>query len=361
MESWLQGFGGGVLIVSHDRAFLDHTVQRILDLDPVEHTVTAYVGNYSDYIEAWEKRREKQWAAWRDQAYEIRRMKQDIAHTKNQARSVELTTTPRQPGVRRLAKKVAKKAKSREKKLERYIESDERVEKPRQDWQIKLAFADMPQSGQDVLTLDEVEMGFDGRPLFSGASQVLQQGERVALIGPNGAGKTTLLRLITGELAPTAGQIRLGSNVRIGYYAQEQENLDEDLDAYRTIRAVSTMNETEARSFLHYFVFTGDAVFVPIGDLSFGERARLALATLVARGCNLLLLDEPINHLDIPSRERFEQAMQAYEGTVLAVVHDRFFIRRFATALWVVEGGGLFRYVDLEDWRQLAQPKQVLT
>jgi ATP-binding cassette subfamily F protein 3 len=183
-------------------------------------------------------------------------------------------------------------------------------------------------------------------------NQVLRQGERVALVGPNGAGKTTLLRLITAELKPTAGRIRLGSNVRLGYAAQEQETLDETQNGLQTIRAVAPLGETEARSFLHYFLFASDDVFVPVGDLSYGERARLALATLVARGCNLLLLDEPINHLDIPSRERFEQAMRAYEGTVVAVVHDRYFIERFATALWVVEKGSVRRYIDLGQWRR---------
>jgi len=232
------------------------------------------------------------------------------------------------------------------------VESDERVEKPHLTWQMKLEFADIPQSGQDVLTLEDVGMGFDGLALFSSVNQILRQGERVALIGPNGAGKTTLLRLITGELSPSAGRIRLGSNVRLGYYAQEQETLDESLNAFETIRAIAPVGETETRTFLHHFLFSGDDVFVPIGDLSYGERARLTLAVLVAQGCNLLLLDEPINHLDIPSRERFEQAMRAYEGTVMAVVHDRFFIQRFATALWVVEGGSVRRYIDLEEWRR---------
>jgi ATP-binding cassette subfamily F protein 3 len=353
LEEWLADFRGAALIVSHDRAFLDHTVGRILDLDPVEHTVVEYTGNYSAYIQAWEKKRATQWAQWRDQQYEIQRVRQDIAHTKNQALSVELTTTPGQPGVRRIAKKVAKKAKARERKLERYLESEDRVEKPHLTWQMKLEFADMPRSGQDVLTLEDLTMGFSGVPLFSGANQILRQGERVALTGPNGAGKTTLLRLITGELSPMDGRIRLGSNVRLGYSAQEQETLDEMANAFETIRALAPLSETEARSFLHYYLFAGDDVFTPIGDLSYGERTRLMLAVLVAQGCNLLLLDEPINHLDIPSRERFEQAMHTYEGTVVAVVHDRFFIERFATALWVVEKGNVRRYIDLEEWRRL--------
>jgi ATP-binding cassette subfamily F protein 3 len=352
LEDWLGRFTGAAIIISHDRAFLDRAVNRVLDLDPVTHKVVEYAGNYTAYIEAWGKERAAQWARWNDQQAEIRRVRRDIVHTKNQARGIELTTTPGQPGPRRIAKKVAKKALAREKKLDRYLASDERVEKPQGTWRIKLEFEDLPQSGQDVLTLQDVAMGFAGRTLFSGANQVLRLGERVALIGPNGAGKTTLLRLITGELSPTQGRVHLGSNVRLGYYAQEQETLDETQNAFQAIRAAAPLDDTRARSFLHYFLFTGDDVFTPIGDLSYGERARLTLAVLVAQGCNLLLLDEPINHLDIPSRELFEQAMRAYQGTVVAVVHDRFFIERFATALWVVEGGSVQRRVDLDEWRR---------
>jgi len=355
LEDWLVGFKGAAFIVSHDRAFLDRSVTRILDLDPLTHSVIEYAGNYSAYIETWEKRRDQQWAQWRDQLAEVRRIKQDIAQTKNQARSVELTTTSGQPGLRRYAKKVARKALAREKKLDRFLESDERVEKPHPSWRMKLEFEDLPQSGQDVLALEDVAMGFGGRLLFSGVNQVLRHGERVAFIGPNAAGKTTLFRLIAGELTPTAGRVRLGSNVRLGYFAQEQETLDETRDAFETIRAVAPMGETKVRTFLHYFLFSGDDVFVPLGDLSFGERARLTLATLVVQGCNLLLLDEPINHLDIPSREQFEQAMRAYEGTVMAVVHDRYFIQRFATALWAVDKGQVRRYIDLEEWRRLRE------
>jgi len=355
LEGWLARFRGAALIISHDRAFLDHTVSRILDLDMVEHNVVEYVGNYSAYIEAKVREREKQWAQYRDQVAEIDRLKRDARETKTQGLKAEHASIT--VNERRLAKKVAKKAKAKEKRLERYLERDDLVEKPRLTWQMKLEFADIPQSGQDVLTLENVAMGFDEVTLFSDVNQVLRQGERVTLTGPNGAGKTTLLRLITGELAPVAGQVRLGSNVRLGYYAQEQETLDESQNAFETLRAVAPLGETEVRSFLHYFLFSGDDVFIPIGDLSYGERARLTLAVLVAQGCNLLLLDEPINHLDIPSRERFEQAMRAYEGTVVAVVHDRFFIERFATALWVVEGGGLRRYIDLEQWRRMREQK----
>jgi ATP-binding cassette subfamily F protein 3 len=140
--------------------------------------------------------------------------------------------------------------------------------------------------------------------------------------------------------------------VRIGYFSQEQEALDGQLTPLETVRRVAPLSDTEARSFLHYFLFAGDDVFVPVSSLSYGERARLALGTLVLQGCNLLLLDEPINHLDIPSRERFEQGLSQFEGTVLAVVHDRYFIDRLATRIWAVHSGGIHTYVDLEDMRR---------
>jgi len=339
LERWLNDFRGAALIVSHDRTFLDRTVTRTLDLDPTTHTVREYAGNYSEYVEQKLAEQERQWSQWRDQEYEIRRMKQDIARTKDQSKRVELSTTPGQPGVRRYAKKVAAKAKSREKKLERYVKSDERVDKPKLGWQVKLEFGDSPASGQDVLTLEDVSVGYGENVLLHDLNLQLRQGSRVALTGPNGAGKTTLVRTIAGALSPLAGHVRLGANVRVGYMAQEQESLDPTLDAFTTIRNLAPMSDTDVRAFLHFFLFTGDDVFVPVRSLSFGERARLALATFVARGCNFLLLDEPINHLDIPSRTRFEQALSAFEGTVLAVVHDRYFIERFATQVWEVENG----------------------
>ncbi len=355
LEQWLADYAGGALIVSHDRTFLDRTVTGILELDVHTREVTAYPGTYSDYIEAWTRRREKQWAQWRDEQAEIRRQQADIHRTKMHAMSVELTTTPGDPTIRRYAKKVAKKATSREKRLERYQENDARVEKPTDTWRMKLEFNAPVVSGQDVLVLKDLAAGYDGRAIFSGVDAYLRQGERVALIGPNGAGKTTLLRVLAGHLAPLAGEVRLGANVELGYYAQEQETLAPESTPFEVVRAVAEMSDTDVRSFLHYFLFTGDEVFVPVGSLSYGERARLVLARLVARGCNCLLLDEPINHLDIPSRTSFEHAMTAFEGTVLAVVRDRYFIQRFATRLWAVEGGALHTYVDLEEYRRVSR------
>jgi ATP-binding cassette subfamily F protein 3 len=342
LEDWLTSFKGAALIVSHDRAFLDHTVETILDLNPETHTIRAYKGNYSEYLEQYLKEQNRQKSAYRDQEYEIRRMKQDINRTKQQALHVEMTTTPRQPGVRRIAKKVAIKAKSREKKLERYIESDERVEKPKPSWQMKLEFESKSDTSKNVLLTDKLSVGYDSaKPLLDNLNLHIRAGQHIVLTGPNGTGKTTLIRTIAGKLEPLAGTLKLGATVKLGYMTQEQELLDPNLSALETIQMVASFNETEARNFLHYFLFEDDEPLRPTRELSFGERARLQLGTLVAGGCTFLILDEPINHLDIPSRVRFEQALSNFKGTILAVVHDRYFIESFASLVWAIKGNNI--------------------
>lgn len=343
LEDWLSTYPGAALIVSHDRTFLDHTVTSILDLNPVHHTIREYSGDYSDYLEQYIREQERQVSTWKDQAYEIGRIRRDIARTREQARHVEITTRPNQPGVRRIAKKVARKAASREKKLERYLASDERVEKPDRVWQMKLDFTTTAQThiGRDVVALQELSVGYGERHLLSDLNLAIKAGERVVLTGPNGSGKTTLLRTIAGHLPPLGGRVRLGASVRLGYMSQEQELLTAGSNALEAILNVGQMSETDARSFLHYFLFEGDDSLRPIATLSYGERSRLTLATLVAGGCTFLLLDEPINHLDIPSRTRFEEALSNFPGTILAVMHDRYFIERFATTIWNVRDGGI--------------------
>lgn len=338
LEDWLNCFQGAALIVSHDRAFLDNTVTSILDLNPATHTIRAYAGNYSDYLEQFLKEQDKQLSAYRDQEAEIKRMKQDIARTKEQARHVEITTTPRTPGVRRIARKVAKKALSREKKLNRYLESDDRVEKPKSSWQLKLEFETENVHSKNVLVTNNLSVGYmPDQPLLKDCSVHIRAGQRIVLTGSNGTGKTTLIRTITGKLPPLAGSLKLGANVKLGYMAQEQEMLNPQFNALQTIQSFAPFNETEARNFLHYFLFKGDDALRPAVSLSFGERARLQLGLLVAQGCTFLLLDEPINHLDIPSRARFEEALAVFKGTILAVVHDRYFIERFASDVWNVK------------------------
>jgi len=193
-------------------------------------------------------------------------------------------------------------------------------------------------------------------PLLTDVSFEVQYGERLALVGPNGAGKTTLLRLIAGKLDPQAGTIKLGANVRLGVMAQEQETLDLNATVLQMVLRERAMSETEARNFLHFFLFGGDSVFRPVGACSLGERSRLQLALLVLRGCNLLLLDEPLNHLDIEGREHFEQALDAFEGTVLAVAHDRVFLRGFAERVVEVRDGRARVFAgDYDDYLRRAE------
>jgi len=198
------------------------------------------------------------------------------------------------------------------------------------------------------LALEEAAVGYD-KPLLSSLNLVLRFGERAALVGANGSGKTTLARTIAGRLEPLAGRVRLGAGVRLGYFAQEQELLRPELNALTTLQQFSRQSETDLRNFLHYFLFEGDDVFTPVAGLSYGERSRLALAVLVVQGRNFLILDEPINHLDIASRARFEQALTNFEGTSLVIAHDRYFLERFATQVWKVEAGGIKIYADLAD------------
>jgi ATP-binding cassette subfamily F protein 3 len=301
--------------------------------------VREYPGNYSDYALAMDRSLEKQWAAYQEQQERIQQLTASIGRLAGQAKNIEHETIHFH--WRRIAKDLARRAVVQQRRLERMLESEELVEKPGLTWKMKLEFPDTPRSGQDVLVVEDLRAGYGQRVVLDRVDLHLRFGDRAVLIGANGSGKTTLLRCITGQLQPWSGTVRLGRGVRLGYLAQEQETLDSAATPLSLIREAAPLNETEARSFLHYFLFAGDEVFIPVGQLSYGERSRLALALLAVRGCNFLLLDEPTNHLDIPSRESFERAMANFEGTVLAVVHDRYFIERFATSLWELADGML--------------------
>ena len=201
----------------------------------------------------------------------------------------------------------------------------------------------MPHLGRSVIHLEDLRVGYDSAaPLLQGLTLDVHAGQRVAVTGPNGSGKTTLLRTIAGQIAPLAGQVRLGVSVRLGYMTQDQSSLNLQQTALETM-ADAFPNQTEARNFLARFLFTGDEPLKPNALLSYGQRARLSLAHLVADGCNCLLLDEPVNHLDIPSRMQFEEALSEFEGAVLVAVHDRYFIERFADEVWRVEGKAIRR------------------
>jgi ATPase subunit of ABC transporter with duplicated ATPase domains len=344
LETWLRDYDGALLLTSHDRTFLDDIVSRCLVLDPGTHCLRDFPGTYTQFVATRAQEVEQQWEAYRDQQDEIARLRQAAQRLRGQ-------TVMKRGGKSDSGDKFAKgffsdqsagsagRAKQLERRLERLL-SDERVEKPTRHWQLRTAFADDSSGARQVMRLQDVSVAFGREPLFREVNVTLTHGQRIALIGPNGAGKTTLLRVIAGQLPPGTGSVYLGAGIIPGLMAQEQEILDPETNPYDVLRAIApTMDQTETRAFLHRFLFAGDEVFLPVRQLSFGQRARLMLARLVARGCNLLLLDEPINHLDIPSREAFEEALIQFPGSVLAVVHDRAFIRRVATGVWEMREG----------------------
>lgn len=345
LEDWINRFSGGVLVVSHDRTFLDKVAQGILEIDPKSHHVKAYSGNYTSYLEQKAAESDREWQDYTDQQSEISRLKHSAAHVRSLAKF-------RKGGKADSGDKFAKgffanrslettrRAKSIEARIEKMLTED-RVEKPGRNWQMKIEFENNASSGRHVLAIEEASIGYPENELLSDLTLHIHFGDRVALVGPNGSGKTTLLRVITGKLEPIRGQVRLGSNVRIGYMAQEQEELNPQHNSLEILEEKTHWNQTEIRSFLSKFLLKGDDVFIPAGSLSYGERSRLSLACLVAQDYNFLLLDEPLNHLDIPSRARFEEALSTFEGTILTVAHDRYFIENYATKIWEVIPPGI--------------------
>ena len=349
LEDWLNRFQGAALIVSHDRAFLDNTVTSILELDPKIQSIKAYPGDYKDYLEAKEKEYEKQHDEYQEQILELRKLH-------NAARHLRRISQFRKGGKGDTNDKFAKgffgdrtthtarRALRIEKRIEKSLDED-RKEKPIQNWQMKLDFGATTHQSKDVLVAESLSIGYTtNNPLLENLNFHIRVGQHIALTGPNGSGKTTLIRTVAGKLNPRAGSLRLGVTVKLGYMTQEQELLNPNLNALQSVQNVASFNETEARNFLHYFLFKGDSALRPASDLSFGERARLQLGLLVAQGCTFLLLDEPINHLDIPSRARFEEALASFKGTILAVVHDRYFIERFASEVWNVRDGKIEKW-----------------
>ncbi|MDM8521114.1 ABC-F family ATP-binding cassette domain-containing protein [Anaerolineales bacterium HSG6] len=344
LESWLQVYDGAILIVSHDRAFLDAVTTRTLVLDLQTRTLRDFTGNYSAYLATITHETEQQWQAYKDQQAEITQLRQAVQRLRGQAKM-------KRGGKADNGDKFAKghfnnrstgtvgRAKNIERRIEK-LQTEERIERPERQWHLRPDFSQSSDGARQVLRLENIAMSYGQSLLFSQVNLLLTHGQRVVLVGSNGTGKTTLLRIITRQLTPTAGQVKLGMGVKLGYLSQEQEVLKPTSTPYETLRATSaTMDQTETRNLLHRFLFSGDQVFVPNSSLSFGERTRLMLALLVAQGCNFLLLDEPLNHLDIPSREQFEQALGSFPGTVLAVVHDRAFIERVSTEIWQISAG----------------------
>ncbi len=321
LEEYLVGYPGAVVVISHDRYFLDRVTTRTMELKGGRLYITD--GSYSVHKEKRDKDKEIEQKHYKTAMQEINRIEENISLLKQWNRE-----------------KSIRAAESREKRVERLRE--ELVAPEEENKAIRFKFEAALTSGNEVLIAGELAKGFDGAPLFTEAALELRRGERVFLLGPNGCGKTTLLRLLCGKLPPDHGFIRLGAKVTIGYYDQVQQGLDSKKTALQELwDAHPRKTETELRSAMAAFLFRGDEVYKPIGVMSGGERARLLLLKLMLAGDNLLLLDEPTNHLDIASREALEEALEGYDGTILAVSHDRYFINRMASRVLELRRGGI--------------------
>lgn len=329
LEGYLASYKGAVLIVSHDRYFLDRIAAKIIEIDA--GTILTFTGNYSAYARKKEQYRAGKMSAWLNQQREIKHQQEVID---------KLKSFNREKSIRR--------AESREKMLAK-IEVLEKPTEVRTDMRIRLVPGIT--SGQDVLDIEELSKAFGPERLFQNISFSLKRGEHVAIIGDNGTGKTTLLKLINELLPADAGTIRLGTNVHIGYYDQEHHVLHAEKSVYEEISdEYPALTTTEIRNILAAFLFTGDDVFKLISECSGGERGRISLAKLMLSEANFLILDEPTNHLDIASKEILEDALNDYEGTVLYVSHDRYFINRTAHRILELSGRTLTGYLGNYDY-----------
>jgi ATP-binding cassette, subfamily F, member 3 len=347
LEAWVRRFKGAVLVVSHDRAFLDNTVGAVFEIDPRTHLLKAYPGNYSDYAERKQAEFAQQQQAYVDQQQQITQLRAAANHIRSMTKMKKGGKADSGDKFakgffgNRATKRVAGRAKNIEARIQHILE-EEKIDRPRADWQVKLDFGAAGHQSREIFSAQNLSIGYTPEaPLLNNLDLYIGPGQKIVLTGENGSGKTTLLRTIAGKLPPLGGTLKLGTAVKLGYMTQEQESLPPEQTPLQSLQAVAPFNETEARNFLHYLLFSGDGPLRPNHSLSYGERARLQLGLLIAQGCNFLLLDEPINHLDIASRSRFEQALRQFEGAVLAVVHDRYFIERFAETVWLVDGNRL--------------------
>lgn len=329
LENYLLNYNGAVLIVAHDRYFLDKIVTKIIELD--NGTATVFSGNYTDYAAKKAILRNMKLKEYLNQQREIKHQEEVITKLKQFNRE-----------------KSIKRAESREKMLDRI----ELVDKP-QELNDKMNIKLEPNviSGNDVLTITGLTKGFDGTTLFDNIDIDIKRGERVALIGNNGTGKTTILKLINGIISPDSGSIHLGAKVNIGYYDQEHHILDPDKTIFDEIRdSYPDLNNTQIRNTLAAFLFTNEDVFKYIRELSGGERGRVSLAKLMLSNANFLVLDEPTNHLDIVSKEILENALNNYTGTVLFVSHDRYFINAAATRIIELSNKTVVNYIGNYDY-----------
>ena len=329
LETFLMNYQGAVLIVSHDRYFLNRVVTKVIEID--QGQVTTFMGNYSDYAQKKAMLREAQMQAYLNQQREIKHQEEVIAKLKSFNRE-----------------KSIKRAESREKMLDKLDVLDKPTE-VKADMHIELEPRVV--SGNDVLTVLGLSKAFPPQTLFTDLDFEIKRGERVALIGSNGTGKTTILKILNQVIPADAGEVHLGSRVQIGYYDQEHHVLHMEKTVFEELSdAYPTLTNTKIRNVLAAFLFTGDDVFKRIKDLSGGERGRVSLAKLMLSEANFLILDEPTNHLDIVSKEVLEDALNHYTGTVLFVSHDRYFINTVATRILDLENQGLTNYIGNYDY-----------
>lgn len=329
LENYLIHYKGAVVLISHDRYFLNKIVGKIIEID--NHKTTVFMGSYTDYSEKKQMLRNSLMHAYLNQQREIRRQEEVIA---------KLKSFNREKSIRR--------AESREKALAKV----EVLEKPVEDVrQMNFTLTPSKISGNDVLSVENLEKTYDGNTLFQELNMEIKRGEHVAIIGRNGTGKTTILKIINDLVTPENGVIRLGTNVEIGYYDQEHHVLHPEKTIFEEISDdYPYLTGTQIRNTMAAFLFTGDDVFKKIESLSGGERGRVSLAKLMLSTANFLILDEPTNHLDIASKEILEQALNNYEGTVLYVSHDRYFINRTAHRILDLEGKKLVSYLGNYDY-----------
>ena len=329
LESYLLNYKGAVIIVSHDRYFLDKIVSKVIDIENAE--VQMYSGNYSDFSAKKQMLLDAKMKEYLNQQQEIKHQEAVITKLKQFNRE-----------------KSIKRAESRQKQLEKI----DRVEAPVTHIEnMKLSLDISKESGKDVLTVHDLSKSFDEKHLFSNINFEIKRGERVAIIGDNGTGKTTLLKIINGLLPPDTGEVIYGSNVSIAYYDQEHQVLHMDKTLFDEISdTYPEMNNTQIRNILAAFLFTGEDVFKKIGDLSGGERGRVSLVKLMLSKANFLLLDEPTNHLDILSKDVLESALNSFPGTICYVSHDRYFINKTATRILDLTGNRLLNYIGNYDY-----------
>jgi len=332
---WLEGFlrnrAGATIVVSHDRSLLDAVATSLLVIDEDSATVREFVGGYSSYAEARRHEQAELQATWSRQQEMIERVAGDIRQVAGKASNYEsMSVNDYQRG---RSRKIARTAVVRRRKLERFLDSEERVDRPERKWGMAISFGEAPESGKRLIEIHDGSIALGGVPFLSGISLTINAGDRLGFVGANGVGKTTLLAAIAGRMEFASGQIVRSPSTRIGWFTQEHEGVRLDRSPLDQARAVAEGTEGEVRAFLHQFLLGPQQVLRPAGELSYGERARLALALLAIGGANLLLLDEPMNHLDIPSREQLEEAIAAAPVAVVIVSHDRYSLERLDTTL----------------------------